>query len=358
MKTFSKDCRAALELDVGHHGRILEDDPAPVDNARERLERAHAVPPAGLGEERLEARAAERCVLAREPRGPLGGLPDVRVRDRGVPDVEQAHPGVAGHPLAVAGDRPHRGGADHVRAEAVRAPGDDDARRHPLDVPLPRPGKRLVEVVGVEDEGSLGRCEEPEVADVRVAARLDEDVGAGRGREVEGHHGRGAAVVGEGRLRHALMAERHELLETVRLLGRQDRDRVTVGRRFEGGVADARDALPGGLALGGALGGVHPRPCRPGITDRGHDTPRGVERLRRHRVRDGSLGPSGWLGRLRHRSRPLDSGGPPGARRVVTGTDTSPHGCRRAGNADRRSAAISHDAPYTNADRLSATRMG
>ena len=49
----------------------------------------------------------------------------------------------------------------------------------------------------------LRRREQAEVRQVRVAAGLHDDVGAGRRGQVEGHHGRRAAVVGEGRLRHA-----------------------------------------------------------------------------------------------------------------------------------------------------------
>ena len=40
--------RAAGHLDVGDDGRVVEDDPAPVDDPGERLEGAHAVAPAGL----------------------------------------------------------------------------------------------------------------------------------------------------------------------------------------------------------------------------------------------------------------------------------------------------------------------
>ena len=42
-----------------------------------------------------------------------------------------------------------------------------------LDVPLERPGQRLVEVADVEHERALGRREDAEVGQVRVAAQLD-----------------------------------------------------------------------------------------------------------------------------------------------------------------------------------------
>ena len=54
--------------------------------------------------------------------------------------------------------------------EAVVAAGDREAGGQPLDVPLPRAGERLVEVVDVEDQPALGRGEHAEVGQVRVAA--------------------------------------------------------------------------------------------------------------------------------------------------------------------------------------------
>ena len=48
--------------------------------------------------------------------------------------------------------------------------------------------------------------------------------------EVEGHDGRRAAVVGEGRLGHPRVAQGDQLLEPVGLLGVQDRDRVAIRR--------------------------------------------------------------------------------------------------------------------------------
>jgi hypothetical protein len=43
----------------------------------------------------------------------------------------------------------------------------------PLDIPLERPRKRLVEVVEVEHEVSLGRREAAEVEEVGVTTQLD-----------------------------------------------------------------------------------------------------------------------------------------------------------------------------------------
>ena len=64
-------------------------------------------------------------------------------------------------------------------------PTHDDAGDEPFDVPLPRRDGRLVEIVQVEYELPLGRGEEAEVADVRVAARAPPrcpSAGRARGR--------------------------------------------------------------------------------------------------------------------------------------------------------------------------------
>src|SRR3981081_242377 len=50
----------------------------------------------------------------------------------------------------------------------------------PLSSPLPRRGQRLIEVVYVEDQLSLGRAEQPEVGQVRVTAGLDDEAGGRR----------------------------------------------------------------------------------------------------------------------------------------------------------------------------------
>ena len=95
--------------------------------------------------------------------------------------------------------------------EAAVAAGDGEARDEPLDVPLERAGKRLVEVVEAEDDLAVGGGEAAEVRQVRVAAELGVQPGARAGREVGGHQVRGAAVEGERRDEHAAVADRHEL---------------------------------------------------------------------------------------------------------------------------------------------------
>ena len=53
------------------------------------------------------------------------------------------------------------------------APGDREARHQALDVPLPRPGQRLVEVVDVEHQPPIRGGEAAEVRQVGIAAELD-----------------------------------------------------------------------------------------------------------------------------------------------------------------------------------------
>src|SRR4029077_14940307 len=76
------------------------------------------------------------------------------------------------------------------------------ARGQPLDVPFPRAWQRLIEIVDVEDQTSLGRTEDAEVGQVRVAAGLHGQPGYRRGGQVAGHRQRRPPVVGEGGHHH------------------------------------------------------------------------------------------------------------------------------------------------------------
>ena len=76
------------------------------------------------------------------------------------------------HPLPVLAHRGEHDSALRVEVKLVVARGNEDADGQALDVPLPRTGQGLVEVVDVEDEAALGRCVEAEVREVGVAATL------------------------------------------------------------------------------------------------------------------------------------------------------------------------------------------
>jgi hypothetical protein len=132
-------------------------------------------------------------------------------RDPRVPDLELAHPGVLEHALAVGVHGGQGGVARALRAEARVARRQHGARREALDVPFERPRQGLVEVVDVEQQRALGRREQAEVGQVGVAAELRREAAVGQRREVGGHDGGRAAEVGEGRYRHAPVADRYEL---------------------------------------------------------------------------------------------------------------------------------------------------
>ena len=120
---------------------------------------------------------------------------DVQVR---VPDLEVVHHRKARHRGAV-----FLYGVEHdsvlvLDSEIVVARGDQHAHGQALDIPLPRPGERLVEVVEVEHQFSLGRGEHAEVRQVRVAAALNLKPRAWRRGEVTGHDQRCAPIEREG----------------------------------------------------------------------------------------------------------------------------------------------------------------
>ena len=148
-----------------------------------------------------------------------------------VPEVEQGPRRVVGHAGAV---RAGGGGDDVVALGGREAPLPRDhvqAGAEALDVPLPRARDGLVEVVEVEDEVPLRAGVLPEVAHVRVAARLDPDAGGRHPREIHRHHCRGAPEERERRLGHPLVADRPELGQARGRLGFEHGERVLTSRR-------------------------------------------------------------------------------------------------------------------------------
>ncbi len=93
--------------------------------------------------------------------------------DARVPEVEVAHAGVAGYRLPVGASDGEVDRLALLVVEAAVATCDGEAGDEPLDVPLERPGVRLVEVVDAEDEPAVGRRKRAEVGQVRIAAELD-----------------------------------------------------------------------------------------------------------------------------------------------------------------------------------------
>src|SRR5262245_42134493 len=107
-----------------------------------------------------------------------------------------------------------------VAAEMVRA--HHRAGGQALEVPLPRPRQRFVEVVDPKDEVPFRGGEHSEVRYMRVATGLHEEAGGRSGREIARHHGGRAAEEGEGGGEHARVADRHQLGKTALALLLED----------------------------------------------------------------------------------------------------------------------------------------
>ncbi len=187
-------------------------------------------------------------------------LQDVDRLEPGVPDLERVGRGQLVHALAVGLGYTQRAGRAVVLAEAVVAAGQHDAGGEPLEVPLPRPRQRLVEVGDVEDVVALGGGEAAEVEQVRVAAGLDGQPADRRGRQVVRHHGGRTAVVGQRRLGHAGVADGDQVRQPVGIGRVQHRDRIGSGRRGQPErVRGAGQVLAHRLARLGALAGLDRR---------------------------------------------------------------------------------------------------
>ena len=217
---------AGCELLDRHDQRRLVNDPdVAVDRLRQLGERGHAVLGAGLREGRL----GSLDDLLLELRGEFLDHPfDVQV---GVPDVEVLHSGELGHRGAVAPD-----GVEHdpvlvFGAIAVVAGGDQHAHSKALDVPLPRTGQRLVEIVDVEHQPPLGRREHAEVRQVRVSAALHRQPRPRRRGKVVGHDHRRAAIESERRDQHSAVPDRHQLRHPRPRLALEQLDRISALRR-------------------------------------------------------------------------------------------------------------------------------
>ena len=174
--------------------------------------------------------------------------------DAPVPDVEVAERRQLADVLAICTDGdPCDLRAVGVVESAVPAP-DLEAGCKSLNIPFPRTGQRLVEVVYVGDLGAVRRGIGAEVREVRIAAGLNPDAGVRRRCEVGSHDGRGTAIEGERRNQHPAVAQRNELGNTVVPLLLQDIDRVwPIGRRRPVSVAGARNTLARRLAGRGTL---------------------------------------------------------------------------------------------------------
>lgn len=222
-------CRELRERDDQRWPR--GDAAAAVDDLGQLPQRPHAVLAGRLGQ--CPPRALVELLAVAQERLDLDAV---------VVHIERAPGQRRREHLAVAAHRGPGRRADPLVGELVVAPGDRHARRQPLEVPLERPGRRLVEVVEVEHEAAIGPVEHPEVGQVGVAAELDAQAAGRDPGQVGGHDRRAAPVEGERRDGHAAVADRHEVRHPGRVLCREQRDRVgPPGAGVELGVGFERD---------------------------------------------------------------------------------------------------------------------
>src|ERR1700722_2030893 len=93
--------------------------------------------------------------------------------DHRIPCGQISHFGIFAHVLPIG---THHSPAECLAALAVLADKltcDDRARRQTFQVPFPRPGDRLVEIVNAKYQVALGGGIDAEVRHVHVAAKLD-----------------------------------------------------------------------------------------------------------------------------------------------------------------------------------------
>ena len=152
------------------------------------------------------------------------------------------HPRELRHRGAVPADRVEHDPVLLLGAKAVVARRDQHAHGQALDVPLPRPGERLIEIVDVEHQPPLGRGEHPEVRQVRIPAALHGQPRPRRRREIMRHDHRRPAIERERRDQHPPVADRHQLRHTRLRLTLEQLDRIGASRRAARTTRDSRAA--------------------------------------------------------------------------------------------------------------------
>ncbi len=169
--------------------------------------------------------------------------------DPGVPDLEVCHVGVPLHPVAVGGHGLEHRPTRVARGETVVAAGHLDACRESLHIPFERAWRRLVEVVEVEHQPTLGTGERPEVGEMRVTAQPHLEIGRRTGCQVEGHDLGCAPQERERRHAHPRVTQRNEVFDAAAIRLDQHLDRIaTVGRRIPYGMCRPRQVRPRLLA--------------------------------------------------------------------------------------------------------------
>ena len=220
-----------------------------VDDAAQLLERLMTVVRA-----RLRDRASTRSACAADRAGGWKRGNSSSMSSRAYQTSSIDRPAKSRIASRYARDRALHDAPAPLLRELVLAARDLEARGQPLHVPFPRTGRRLVEVVDVEEQVTLRRAEDPEVREMRIAADLDVQPRVrGRG-QIGGHRQRRAPEVGERRDQHAPVANGHELRHPGPGLLLEQVDRVHAVREHPPvGVARARDGRSGRLSACGTL---------------------------------------------------------------------------------------------------------
>ena len=148
-------------------------------------------------------------------------------------------------------------------------PGNLEAGRQALHIPLPGAGKCLVKVVDVEDQAALGRAEHPEVGQMGVTAALHGDARVRRGGQIVGHDQRRTAEEGEGRDQHAPIPDGNQFGHPRGRLLLEEIDRI--------GPAGGGPPVPVGGTRCLTARRTCPGPPAPGGSDGGSSAPTSAE---------------------------------------------------------------------------------
>ena len=171
-------------VDPGQQRRVFGDPALPVAFAGEPGQRPVAGPAARLRRGPLDLgpqRLARHAVLQVADVDPLVG------------PGQQRHRGQVADLGAVSGHAPQDRRFALLLAGAVLPARDPDARHQAPQIPLPRAGVRLVEVVQVDDQIPLRGGVEAEVPQVRVTADHRGDAGGRQPGSIRRHHHRRTA---------------------------------------------------------------------------------------------------------------------------------------------------------------------
>ncbi len=174
--------------------------------------------------------------------------------DPAVPDFERRQIGKTIHALAIgARGRGSQSAALRLRQAQIGG-GDRDAGGEPLQVDGEiDAGKRLVEIVDVEENIVLWRGEGAEIHQMAVAASLHLGPDHRLPLQVVRHHRRRAAQISEGIGRHQLRAQRDQRRQAGPVLRLKDGVGVAVHRPDQLAMGAARRELAQALALGVAF---------------------------------------------------------------------------------------------------------